>query len=178
MIKEKILSQIIRVNHAGEFGAMNIYKSQIKFFKNDPNTRKMLDHMKEQERIHLEFFAKQLLINNIAPTKFILIWKYFAKILGICTGALGKDAVMLCTIAVEEVIEEHYEEQKNLIDKIFSDDQEMLRLKEQISIFQKEEVEHKDMSEEICQTNNVIKLPLIILIKLFCKIAISISKYL
>lgn len=178
MLKEKILQQIIRVNHAGEFGALNIYQSQMNFFKNDKETRVILDAMKEQERVHLDFFAKQLLLHNIAPTKFILIWKYASKLIGICTGMLGKDTVMLCTIAVEEVIEEHYEEQKILIDKFFPNDIDMQLLKDNISIFQAEEVEHRTYSEENCQTNNIMKLPLIILIKLFCKIAISLSKYL
>ena len=111
---QKILEGIIRVNHAGERGAIKIYEGQLLALgtiKQDKNLRKIIEEMKEQEKEHLEYFEKEIQKRKVKPTYLLPLWHLMGISLGFGTALLGKKATMLCTASVEEVIEDHYENQ-------------------------------------------------------------------
>ena len=99
--------RILKVNHAGELGAVCIYKGQLLVLKKHPSA-KILKHMLEQEKKHLTFFEKELLKNSFKPSLLLPFWKFSGFILGVITGMMGLNFAMLCTVAVEEVINRHY----------------------------------------------------------------------
>ena len=137
--KKSDMDQIIRVNHAGEFGAKRIYEGQLAFLK-DKEAIKNVKHMKDQELEHLSYFENELTKRRIRPTMLAPIWNIAGFALGAITAKMGEKAAYACTVAVEEVIEEHYENQlKNL-----SDDES--ELKTSIEKFKAEETEHKQIS--------------------------------
>ena len=111
---KKILEEIIRVDHAGERGAIKIYEGQLlalKTFKQDEDLKKKIEEMKEHEKEHYEFFNKEIQKRNIKPTKLLPLWDLLGITLGFGTAMLGKKATMLCTASVEEVIGDHYKKQ-------------------------------------------------------------------
>ena len=104
---KKYLEEIIRVDHAGERGAIKIYEGQLlalKTFKQDESLKRQIEEMKEHEKEHYEFFDNELKKRNISPTKFLPLWDLLGVTLGFGTAMLGKKATMLCTASVEEVI--------------------------------------------------------------------------
>ena len=130
---------MIRVNHAGEFGAKRIYEGQLAVLK-DKKAYETVSHMKEQELRHLEYFEKELVKRKIRPTAMHPIWNIAGFMLGAGTAMLGEKAAYACTVAVEEVIEEHYQSQ---LDELGAEEGE---LKEAIAQFKQEESEHKEIS--------------------------------
>ena len=119
---KKILEEIIRVDHAGERGAIKIYEGQLlalKTFKQDEDLKKQIEEMKEHEKEHYEFFDQEIQKRNIKPTKLLPLWDLLGVTLGFGTAMLGKKATMLCTASVEEVIDGHY---KNQIHTLEDDD--------------------------------------------------------
>ena len=111
---QKTLEEIIRVDHAGERGAIKIYEGQLlalKTIKQDNDLKDQIEEMKEQEKEHLEYFEKEIQKRKIKPTYLLPLWDIMSVTLGFGTALLGKKAAMLCTASVEEVIEEHYENQ-------------------------------------------------------------------
>ena len=111
---KKILEEIIRVDHAGERGAIKIYEGQLlalKTFKQDEDLKKQIEEMKEHEKEHYEFFDQEIQKRKINPTKLLPIWDLLGVTLGFGTAMLGKKATMLCTASVEEVIDGHYKKQ-------------------------------------------------------------------
>ena len=111
---KKILEELIRVDHAGERGAIKIYEGQLlalKTFKQDESLKKQIEEMKEHEKEHYEFFDKEIKQRNIKPTKLLPLWDLLGVGLGFGTAMLGKKATMLCTASVEEVIGDHYKKQ-------------------------------------------------------------------
>ena len=125
---KKKIEEFIRVDHAGERGAIKIYEGQLlalnTVFK-DEKLKKTIEEMKLNEKEHLDFFEKELKKRNIKPTKFLPIWDLLGVGLGFGTTLLGKRAAMLCTASVEEVIDEHYQKQINQIE----DDEKQLKKK-------------------------------------------------
>ena len=123
---KKKIEEFIRVDHAGERGAIKIYEGQLlalnTVFK-DEKLKKTIEEMKFNEKEHLDFFEKELKKRNIKPTKFLPIWDLLGVGLGFGTTLLGKRAAMLCTASVEEVIDEHYQKQINQIE----DDEKQLK---------------------------------------------------
>ena len=108
---KKTLEEIIRVDHAGERGAIKIYEGQLlalKTFKQDEELKRKIEDMREHEREHFEFFDKEIQKRNIKPTKLLPLWDLMGITLGFSTAMLGKKAAMLCTASVEEVIDGHY----------------------------------------------------------------------
>lgn len=136
--KEKI-EKIIRVNHAGEFGAKRIYEGQLAFLKGK-EAQKNVQHMKEQELEHLAYFENELVKRKIRPTALTPIWNVAGFALGAATALMGEKAAYACTVAVEEVIEEHYQNQLNSLGA------ENAELKTAIEKFKAEETEHKETS--------------------------------
>ena len=162
--EKSFLHSAIRVNHAGERAAKNIYSAQIKFTKN-PETKKLLEHMLEQELVHLEFFECEMKKSHVRPSLLLPIWDLFSYALGASTAIMGKNATMICTQAVEEVIDEHYASQLDFIKD--------LEIKNKIEKFRQEELEHRDIAiSNGSFSNNLLSN----IIKIGCKIAINLSK--
>ncbi len=138
MTEAEYLARILRVNHAGEFGAKQIYAGQLAVLGNS-DVGDTLRHMAEQEEVHLEYFAGELARRRIRPTAMHPIWRVLGFALGAGTAMLGKEAAMACTVAVEEVIDAHYEDQLHKLPAHEND------LKKKIKKFQAEELEHRDI---------------------------------
>jgi 3-demethoxyubiquinol 3-hydroxylase len=139
-MKNKAYESMIRVNHAGEFGAVQIYKGQLAVLRRR-ETKKMIETMLSQEEDHFAYFDAKLKNEHIRPTMLTPMWRVMGFALGVGTALLGRRAAMACTVAVEEVIEEHYEEQLQHAD--IDDD-----LKDKIKEFQMDEIHHKEQGIE------------------------------
>ena len=170
---KKTLEEIIRVDHAGERGAIKIYEGQLlalKTFKQDEELKRKIEEMKEHEREHFEFFDKEIQKRNIKPTKLLPLWDLMGITLGFGTAMLGKKAAMLCTASVEEVIDEHY---KNQINQLESDEK---KLKKVLSKFRNDELHHKDIAYEKGATKEGFYSIIDKLIKTGSKVAIKMSE--
>ena len=170
---KKTLEEIIRVDHAGERGAIKIYEGQLlalKTFKQDESLKQKIEEMKEHETEHYEFFDKEIKKRNIKPTKFLPLWDLMCVTLGFGTAILGKKAAMLCTASVEEVIDGHY---KNQTYKLREDEEE---LKKKIIKFREDELEHKDIAYDNGATKTGLYSVLDKVIKTSSRIAIAISE--
>ena len=122
---KKILEEIIRVDHAGERGAIKIYEGQLlalQTIKQDQSLKNIIEKMKEHEKEHLEYFEKEIQKRNIKPTYLLPVWDLMGVALGFSTALLGKKAAMLCTASAEEVIEGHYKDQ---LKKLGDDENEL-----------------------------------------------------
>jgi ubiquinone biosynthesis monooxygenase Coq7 len=168
--REKFLSSMIRVNHAGEFGAKRIYQGQLNRIK-DEDILKTIMHMKKQEEAHLEYFSEQLIARRIRPTLLMPIWNIYGYLLGTLTAHLSNEAAMACTEAVEEVINDHYLEQIKAL-KNYNEEE----LSNKIESFRQEELEHRDIALMHNSTKAKGHKLLSTLIKSTCKIAIKLSK--
>ena len=170
---KKILEEIIRVDHAGERGAIKIYEGQLlalKTFKQDEDLKKQIEEMKEHEKEHYEFFHREIKKRNINPTKFLPLWDLLGVTLGFGTAMLGKKAAMLCTASVEEVIDRHY---KNQILTLEDDEKE---LKNKINKFRDDELNHRDIAYEGGATKDGLYGVLDKVIKTSSRVAIKISE--
>tara|TARA_B100000470_G_scaffold107189_1_gene82655 strand:+ start:106 stop:639 length:534 start_codon:yes stop_codon:yes gene_type:complete len=170
---QKILEEIIRVDHAGERGAIKIYEGQLLALgtiKQDKNLRKIIEEMKEQEKEHLEYFEKEIQKRKMKPTYLLPLWDLMGISLGFGTALLGKKAAMLCTASVEEVIEEHYE---NQLSKIGEDEKE---LKKKIEKFKGDEMNHKNRAYESGASKIGLYSIMDKIIRTGSKIAITISE--
>ena len=166
----QILEEIIRVDHAGEYGATRIYDGQIAIFGKDSKLGKTIKHMADQEQEHIDKFNELILEHRVRPTALLPIWNIAGFALGASTALLGEKAAMACTVAVEKVIGEHYQEQIDLLE----DDQK--DLKKTISKFRDDELEHHDIGiEHDAESAPGYKL-MTKVIELGCKTAIAISK--
>jgi ubiquinone biosynthesis monooxygenase Coq7 len=137
---EQNIEQMVRVNHAGEYGAQQIYKGQIAILGNT-DVGPVLKHMAEQEDVHLKHFENELTTRRIRPTLLQPVWKIAGFALGAGTALLGREAAMACTEAVEEIIVEHYNEQLNELDG----NTEEKPLRKAIEKFRDEEDEHRQI---------------------------------
>ena len=110
------VEEFIRVDHAGERGAVKIYEGQLlalnTLIKNE-DLKKTIEEMKVHEIEHCQFFEEEIKKRNIKPTKFLPLWDLLGVGLGFGSTLLGKKATMLCTASVEEVIDKHYLDQIN-----------------------------------------------------------------
>ena len=170
---KKILEEIIRVDHAGERGAIKIYEGQLlalKTIKQDNDLKDKIEEMKEQEKKHLEYFEKEIQKRKIKPTSLLPLWDLMGVTLGFGTALLGKKAAMLCTASVEEVIEDHYQ---NQLQKLGNDEKD---LKAKIEKFKEDEIEHKNMAYEAGVTNKGLYSIMDKVIRTGSRIAITISE--
>lgn len=101
------VARIIRVDHAGEYGATRIYDGQLAVIRRG-TARAEIARMAEQERRHLAAFEALLRERRVRPTLLAPLWDVAGYALGAATALLGEQAAMACTVAVEEVIDEHY----------------------------------------------------------------------
>ena len=170
---QKTLEEIIRVDHAGERGAIKIYEGQLlalKTVKQDNDLKDKIEEMKEQEKEHLEYFEKEIQKRKIKPTYLLPLWDLMSVSLGFGTALLGKKAAMLCTASVEEVIENHYQ---NQLKKIGDDEKD---LKEKIEKFKKDETSHKNTAYDSGATNKGLYSIMDKIIQTGSRIAITISE--
>ena len=170
--KNKV-KEFIRVDHAGERGAIKIYEGQLlalnTIVKND-ELKKKIEEMQIHEKEHCDYFEKEIKRRNIKPTKFLPLWDILGVGLGFGSTLLGKKAAMLCTASVEEVIDEHYQ---NQINHLKNDEKE---LKSKIVKFRNDELHHKDIAYEEGATKEGFYSIMDKIIKTGSKIAISISE--
>ncbi len=165
-----ILEEIIRVDHAGEYGATRIYDGQIAVFGKNSKIGKTIQHMADQEQEHIQKFENLIVKNRVRPTVLLPIWNLAGYALGVSTAMMGKKAAMACTVAVETVIGNHYGEQLSLLEE------DQKELKKTIKKFQADELEHHDIgiAHEAEKTPGYKILSKVI--ELGCKTAIKISK--
>ena len=172
-INKKKVEEFIRVDHAGERGAVKIYEGQLlalNTFVKDENLKKTIEKMKVHEKEHCDFFENEIKKRNISPTKFLPLWDLLGLGLGFGSTLLGKKAAMLCTASVEEVIQEHYASQ---IKQLESDEN---KLKNKITKFRKDELNHKNIAYEEGATKEGPYSILDKIIKTGSRIAINISE--
>ena len=170
---KKILEEIIRVDHAGERGAIKIYEGQLlalKTIKQDKSLKEKIEKMKEHEKEHLEYFEEEIQNRKIKPTYLLPLWDILGVSLGFGSALLGKKAALLCTASVEEVIEDHYE---NQLKKLGNDEME---LKAKIEKFKGDEINHKNIAYESGATNEGFYSIIDKVIKIGSRIAITISE--
>ena len=166
----QILEEIIRVDHAGEYGATRIYEGQIAVFGKNTKIGKIIQHMADQEQEHIEKFQELIISERVRPTVLLPLWNIAGYALGAGTALMGKKAAMACTVAVEKVIGEHYQEQTELLE----DDQK--KLKSTVKKFAADELEHHDIGISHDAKNAAGYNILTRVIELGCKTAIAISK--
>ena len=133
---------MIRVNHAGEYGAVRIYAGQLAALKNTAQAP-LIEHMKAQEGEHLQLFTQLIHEREIRPTVFQPLWHVGGFVMGYITGLLGEKAAHACTVAVEEVIEDHYGVQLQCLDH----DANESDLRTIIERCQADEIAHKYMAQ-------------------------------
>ena len=170
---KKTLEEIIRVDHAGERGAAKIYEGQLlalKTIKRDETLKDKIEEMKEQEKEHLEYFEKEIQKRKIKPTSLLPLWDIMGVALGFSSALLGKKATLLCTASVEEVIDEHYQ---NQLKKLGSDEKD---LKKKIEEFKKDEINHKNIAYKAGATNKGLYSIMDKVIRTGSRIAITISE--
>ena len=170
--KNKI-EKFIRVDHAGERGAIKIYEGQLLALNTvikDEELKKKIEEMIIHEKEHADYFENEIKKRRIKPTKFLPLWDLLGVGLGFSSTLLGKKAAMLCTASVEEVIDEHYKKQINQLEP----DENIL--KEKIKKFREDELHHKDIAYESGASKDGLYLILDKIIKTGSKIAINISE--
>ena len=165
-----ILEEIIRVDHAGEYGATRIYDGQIAVFGKNSKIGKTIQHMADQEQEHIDTFEQLIVSKRVRPTVLLPIWNIAGYALGATTALMGEKAAMACTVAVEKVIGEHYHKQLFLLEN------DQKELKKTIKKFKADELEHHDIGI----AHEAEKAPgykiLSRAIELGCKTAIALSK--
>ena len=163
------VQRMIRVDHAGEYGAKRIYQGQLAVLGRSEKGD-LLRHMKAQEQHHLDVFSGLIADRRVRPTALIPFWHVAGFLLGAATAALGEKAAMACTVAVEEAIDEHYSRQAAEL----GEDEAPLR--DTIEKFRAEELEHRDIGLE----NGAEQAPgykvLRQAIKAGCRVAIAVSE--
>src|SRR5690606_25733630 len=138
------IASMIRVNHAGEYGARQIYAGQLAVLGKDPQVRKLLEHMAEQEMAHLKYFEDEIVRRRARPSLLQARWHVAGYAVGALTARMGVEAAMACTVAVEQVISGHYQEQLDALEGIA----EEKPLYDAIAKFKAEEEEHHDIGLE------------------------------
>ena len=168
-----IVEEFIRVDHAGERGAIKIYEGQLlalNTFVKDEELKKTIEEMKIHEKEHCDFFENEIKKRNIKPTKFLPLWDLLGVSLGFGSTIIGKKAAMLCTASVEEVIDKHYQ---NQINQLENDEKQ---LKNKIIKFRNDELHHKNIAYEKGASKDGFYSIIDKIIKTGSKIAITISE--
>ncbi len=134
---EEEVARMLRVDHAGEYGAVRIYEGQLAVLGHTP-AGDVIRRMAEQEQKHLQTFDKLLPERQVRPTALAPLWHAAGFALGAATALLGPKAAMACTVAVEEVIDEHYRAQASALGE------REPALKSVIEEFRRDEAAHRD----------------------------------
>ena len=138
--KNKIIERIVRVDQAGEIGAQRIYNGQRFVFKllNNKKEYEIFSEMAQEEKEHLDYFNNLSKQKNIKPSKLAPLFDIGAFAMGVGTALMGPKAAYVCTKAVEEVIEQHYNKQIDQLDKIDTE------IQKKITKFRDDESHHKE----------------------------------
>lgn len=170
--QQQVIAAMIRVDHAGEYGAVRIYQGQLDALRGQASQR-IIEHMHAQEQEHLRTFENLIIEHRVRPSILNPLWHVGGYALGYLTGKLGEKAAMACTVAVEEVIDEHYSEQETFLETSAPHHHE---LKETITRFRHEELEHRNIGLEHGAAQTTGYLILSQGIKTISKLAIWLSK--
>jgi ubiquinone biosynthesis monooxygenase Coq7 len=172
-VRERKLAEMIRVDHAGEYGAVQIYRGQRAVFdriEGKAHTARLIAEMEEGESEHLKTFDRMIAERGVRPTLMAPIWRLAGFGLGAATALMGERAAHACTEAVEEVIEEHYGRQSVALRGVD------LELKHVVDRFREEEIAHKDTAIEQGARHAPGYPVLSAVIKFGCRAAIRISE--
>lgn len=163
------IARMIRVDHAGEYGAKRIYQGQLAVLGRGPKGD-LIRHMQAQEQVHLDAFSALIAKRRVRPTVLLPFWHVAGFALGAATALLGERAAMACTVAVEEAIDEHYAAQAASLGE------DEAELRGVIETFRAEELEHRDigLAHEAEQAPGYRLLSG--LIKAGCRVAIAASE--
>jgi ubiquinone biosynthesis monooxygenase Coq7 len=164
------IDSMIRVNQAGEYGAKRIYAGQLAVMGDNTPAARSIAHMAEQEQRHLTAFDEMIAQRGVRPTLLQPVWNVAGFALGAVTAAIGPEAAMACTVAVETEIDRHYAEQLQQLG-----DREPA-LSATIADFQAEELEHKATALEHGAERAPAYPLMSAMIRAGCRAAIAVSK--
>lgn len=167
------IEAMIRVDHAGEFGALRIYEGQLAVLSRNPSAPGNVDairHMAAQEQKHFDAFDRMVKTRGVRPTALEPVWRAAGYALGVATALMGEKAAMACTVAVEDVIDAHYSKQ---IDRLGDDEPE---LKQAIETFHADECAHREAALEHGAREAPAYPLLSAAIRLSCRMAIALSE--
>ncbi|MBS0185906.1 MAG: demethoxyubiquinone hydroxylase family protein [Proteobacteria bacterium] len=168
-----LIKSMIRVNQAGEYGAKRIYEGQLSLPLSSED-KSLIQEMLIEEENHLHLFNQLAEKYNIPPTALTPFWHIAGFGLGVASSLLGKKAMMACTVAVEEVIDEHYQHQLKTLRSIREDYE--IELQTLIEKCHKDEIAHRDLGIEH-QAEEMMAYPVFkSILKTGIKLAISLSK--
>jgi len=167
---KRATESMIRVDQAGEYGAIRIYAGQLAVLGDRHPASRSIHHMAQQEERHRAFFDRMIVERRVRPTVLQPIWKVAGFALGAVTAAISPRAAMACTAAVETEIDKHHEEQ--LVQLGASDPE----LSAAILDFQAEELEHKNTAIAAGAEETPGYPVLSAMIRLGCKVAIATAK--
>jgi ubiquinone biosynthesis monooxygenase Coq7 len=161
---------MLRVNQAGEYGAMRIYAGQLAVLRRNSSEAKLIARMAAQEQRHLKRFDALMAERRVRPTALQPLWNVAGFALGAATALMSEKAALACTDAVETEIDKHYAQQ---LRELGDEDPELAT---DISEFQAEEVEHRDTARN-AGAMSAIGYPLLTAaIRAGCRVAIGLSK--
>ena len=167
------LAEILRVDHAGELGAVSIYRGQRAVLGQAPGRERIaaqLEEMEGHEAVHLARFDALLNERKVRPTALTPIWRLAGFALGAGTALLGEKAAHACTEAVETVIEDHYAGQVAELAEIEPE------LAAQLEQFRQEELAHRDLAVEE-GAHEALGYPVLsAIVRAGCRAAIKISE--
>jgi len=161
---------MIRVDQAGEYGATRIYAGQLAVLGDRHPAARAIHHMAAQEERHRAFFDDLIATRRVRPTLLQPFWTVAGFALGAVTAAMGPNAAMACTAAVETEIDKHYQEQ---LDTLGDDAPELTAA---IRDFQAEELEHRDHALAAGAESTLGYPILSAVIRAGCKVAIAAAK--
>ncbi|HYD87527.1 MAG TPA: demethoxyubiquinone hydroxylase family protein [Vitreimonas sp.] len=171
--RERRLAEMIRVDHAGEYGAVQIYRGQRAVFgrsESKSHAARIIADMESGEQEHLQTFDRLIAERGVRPTIMAPLWRVAGFGLGAVTALMGEKAAHACTEAVEDVIEEHYARQSAALDGV--DDE----LKDVVDRFREDEMGHRNTAVEQGARDAPGYPVLSAVIKLGCRAAIRISE--
>jgi ubiquinone biosynthesis monooxygenase Coq7 len=168
-------ARMIRVDHAGEYGATRIYAGQLAVLGRS-GKGDLIRHMQAQEQLHLRTFNDMIADRRVRPTAMLPFWHLAGFALGAVTAALGEKAAMACTVAVEDVIDAHYTAQLETLLELETVGATEPALRQAVETFRTEEREHRDtgLQQGAEQAPGYRFLSLVI--KAGCRAAIAISE--
>ncbi|MBA4249614.1 MAG: demethoxyubiquinone hydroxylase family protein [Candidatus Puniceispirillum sp.] len=153
-VKQEEFHRWMRINHAGEYGAVQIYKGQLFILGADPT----ITHMLDQEYQHLRFFNHYLVEKRIRPSYLMPFWHVGGFLMGAITAFAGRNLAHACTSAVETIIDEHYSHQVQLLSQ--SQNMDEKKLAYTLEQFREEECQHKEIANTESEMNLKAKFPL------------------
>lgn len=172
-VAKRRIDEMIRVDHAGEFGAVQIYRGQKAVFdriEGKAHAARLIGEMEAGEQEHLKTFDRLIAERRVRPTLMAPVWRVAGFGLGAVTALMGEEAAHACTEAVEQVIEEHYGRQSEELEGLDNE------LKYVVDRFREDEIAHKETAVEQGAHQAPAYPVLSAVIKLGCRAAIRISE--